>query len=224
VAFIDDDAVAAPDLLERVAKGCRPGVLGLGGAAEPSWPTRRPGWFPPEFDWVVGCTYRGLPARGGVVRNPIGANMSLRREVLEAVGGFEPDVGRVGNLPAGCEETDLCIRAARVFPNGSFVFDPSIRVRHRVRPERVRMRYFLLRCFGEGRSKAIVAQRSGAARGLASERSYAVRTLPAGVLRGIGDAVLRRDPAGLARAAAIVIGLAVTSAGYVAGRVRSDGV
>jgi glycosyltransferase involved in cell wall biosynthesis len=218
VAFLDDDAVADPGMLERLARGYRPGVLGVGGAAEPAWPASRPRWFPAEFDWVVGCTYRGLPPAGGAVRNLIGANMSVRRDVLDAVGGFEPGIGRIGKLPLGCEETDLCIRAAEAFDGGWFVFEPSARARHRVTPERTRVRYFVERCFAEGRSKAIVAQRSGAERALATERAYALRTLPLGVARGLADAVVRRDPAGLARSAAIVVGLAVTGIGYLSAK------
>jgi GT2 family glycosyltransferase len=218
VAFLDDDAAAEPDMLERLVRGYRPGVLGVGGAAEPVWPDVRPSWFPPEFDWVVGCTYRGLPDQGGPVRNLIGANMSLRRDVLQAVGGFESGIGRVGKVPLGCEETDLCIRASQAHAGGSFVFAPSARARHRVTPDRTRLRYFVSRCYAEGRSKAIVARRSGAARALETERSYALRTLPRGLVRGVGDALLRRDPAGLARSGAIVLGLAVTGAGYLSGR------
>lgn len=220
VVFIDDDARAAPDLLERLVAGYRPGVLGVGGAAEPAWPAGRPAWFPPEFDWVVGCTYRGLPAAGGAVRNPIGANMSLRREVLDATGEFSAGIGRLGKLPLGCEETDLCIRASAHFPGQVFLFDPAAQVTHRVTTDRTRLRYFVSRCFAEGRSKAAVAARTGEGPALASERSYTLRALPRGVLRGIADA-LRGDATGLARAAAIVAGLAITTAGYFDGRLRS---
>jgi GT2 family glycosyltransferase len=217
VAFLDDDAVAAPDWLERVVAAYRPEVLGVGGAAEPAWPSARPRWFPPEFDWVVGCTYRGLPESAAPVRNLIGANMSLRREVLEGVGGFEVGLGRVGKLPLGCEETDLCIRAGARSPGETFVFEPRARVAHTVTPERTTLRYFAARCYAEGRSKAIVARRSGAGSGLSTERSYSLRTLPRGIARGLADAVRRRDPFGLARAVAIAGGFCVTLAGYVAG-------
>ena len=53
---------------------------------------------------------------------------------------------------------------------------------------------------------------------LASERTYATRTLPAGVLRGVGEA-LRGDLGGLRRAAAIIAGLAITTAGFVRGTI-----
>ncbi len=46
-----------------------------------------------------------------------------------------------------------------------------------------------------------------------------MRTLPQGVLRGLGDALLRRDPSGILRAGAIGAGLAITAAGYLMGGV-----
>src|SRR5262245_28282171 len=57
VAFLDDDALAAPDWLARLSVAfANPRVAGTGGAIEPLWLGGRPIWFPPEFDWVVGCT------------------------------------------------------------------------------------------------------------------------------------------------------------------------
>jgi hypothetical protein len=63
----------------------------------------------------------------------------------------------------------------------------------------------------------MVSQLVGAHDGLSSERSYTLRVLPTGVLRGLADLVLRHDPAGPARAAAITAGLALTTAGYLIG-------
>jgi glucosyl-dolichyl phosphate glucuronosyltransferase len=89
VAFLDDDAQAASDWLERLADGYESEeVLGVGGAVLPVWEAGRPRWLPSEFDWVVGCSYTGLPRGRERVRNLIGANMSFRREVFDLVGGF----------------------------------------------------------------------------------------------------------------------------------------
>ena len=99
------------------------------------------------------------------------------------------------------------------------MFEPGARVAHAVPADRATWGYFRARCFAEGLSKARVAALAGSRDGLASERAYTLRTLPAGVGRGLADAA-RGDRFGLTRAAAIVGGLAVTTAGYVVGSVR----
>jgi GT2 family glycosyltransferase len=218
IAFMDEDAQAAPDWLARLAAHyANPRVLGVGGAIEPLWQAGRPGWFPDEFDWVVGCTYRGMPTAPAPVRNLIGCNMSFRRLVFETVGGFRHGIGRVGTLPVGCEETELCIRVRQHWPLGELVYDPAARVLHQVPAQRGAWRYFRARCYGEGRSKAQVARLVGAGDGLSAERGYTLRTLPRGVARGLADTALRGDLAGLARAGAIAGGLAATTAGYALG-------
>ena len=215
VAFLDDDAVAAPDWLTRLAEAYRdPAVLGAGGAVHPAWVEGKPRWFPPEFDWVVGCTHSGMPSQVAPVRNLVGANMSLRRRELIEVGGFRHELGRVGTIPAGCEETDLCIRIGQRWPEAKIVYDPAAAVDHFVPANRGTRAYFTSRCRGEGRSKAVLAGLVGSQSGLEAERSYVRRTLPAGVMRGLGDAA-RGDLGGLSRAAAIVTGLLTTAAGYL---------
>lgn len=220
VAFLDDDAIAEPTWLEHlVAPYDDAKVVGVGGTVDALWLSGRPSAFPTEFEWVVGCTYRGIPERLGPVRNMLGANMSIRREVFDAVGGFRHGIGRIGKRPVGCEETELCIRARQRNANAVFLFEPRARVRHRVPAERASWSYFRSRCYAEGLSKARVSRYAGLRDGLASERTYASRTLPRGVAAGVADAVLRRDPSGVGRAAAIIAGLAVTTTGYVAGRI-----
>ena len=220
VAFLDDDALAAPDWIERLgAPYADERVIAVGGSVVPLWATRRPRAFPQEFDWVVGCSYRGLPRALSPVRNLIGANMSFRRRVFDEVGGFRTGIGRVGTLPVGCEETELCIRARHRDPGAIVLFDPEARVLHRVPAARTRWRYFASRCWSEGISKAIVAGIAGRRDALSSERAYAARALTSGFLRGLGD-VMRGDAAGAGRAAAIAAGLFITTAGYAVGALR----
>lgn len=92
VAFLDDDAAAAPNWLESLLRILeRSTVVGVGGYAKPIWARGRPAWFPPEFDWVVGCSHAGLPQQTSEVRNLIGANMAFRRDVFSSVGGFRAE-------------------------------------------------------------------------------------------------------------------------------------
>lgn len=220
VVFLDDDAAAEPDWLTRLVRHyADPNVLGVGGRAVPAWDGQRPRWLPPEFDWVVGCSFTGQPTGVAPVRNPIGCNMSFRRDALERTGGFNAALGRIGKVPVGCEETELCIRMRRLHPDGIILYDPAAQVRHRVTADRATWGYFRRRCLAEGRSKAVVARLVGASAGLSSEREYTGRTLPRGVRREL-RASRAGDPTGLLRAGAIIAGLAVTGGGYLLARAR----
>ena len=221
VAFLDDDAVAAPDwLAELLAEFEQADVLGVGGVVSPCWPGGRDaGWLPEEFYWTVGCSYRGLPGHGSSLRNPIGANMAFRREALVRVGGFADGLGRVAGFPGGCEETELAIRLQRASGGGRIVHSSHARVEHEIDGARLRLPYFVSRCWAEGLSKAVVEAHVGRDQALASERRYVAHTLPAGVVRGLTDA-RRGVPGGLARAGAIGLGLGATVCGYLAGRGR----
>lgn len=219
VAFLDDDAVAEPEWLKYFADCyANPDVAGVGGLTMPNWDSRRPAWFPREFDWVVGCNYKGMAQARQPVRNLLGGNASFRREIFGLAGGFHSDVGRSSaKLPLGCEETDFCIRIGQRLDRSVLLIDDRAVIWHRVKNERATVRYFLTRCYAEGISKAAVSRRVGSADGLAAERRQAVATLPAGAVRNVA-AALRGDRTGLGRAAAIVAGLAVTATGYLAGR------
>lgn len=217
VAFLDDDAEAAPQWLALLLAAYDENVIGVGGWVEPSWQAERPAWFPDEFGWVVGCSYRGLPTRRTRVRNPIGANMSFRREVLLAAGGFSSSLGRVSTVPVGCEETELAIRAQARLPGTFVLLEPGATVRHHVTGQRATFRYFRRRCWSEGLSKARVSRLVGSGPGLDAERGYVTRTLSRGAWRGLREGA-RGDLGGPARAGAIVAGLAWTAAGYGWGR------
>ncbi|MBI3738492.1 MAG: glycosyltransferase family 2 protein, partial [Chloroflexi bacterium] len=218
LAFMDEDAVADSQWLSRLLPAFEDSsVMGVGGTIQPGWDAGRPSWFPREFDWVVGCTYQGLPEVAAPVRNLIGCNMAFRREVFSTVGGFQVGMGRVGTLPLGCEETELCIRARQHWPERSFLYEPSATVLHRVPVERANARYFFSRCYSEGISKAAVSRLVGSSDGLSSEWRHTLVTLPRGVWRGLVRLATKFQIAGFCEAAAIIAGLFVTTVGYLVG-------
>jgi glucosyl-dolichyl phosphate glucuronosyltransferase len=225
IAFMDDDAQAASDWLDQLISGyADPQVIGVGGSIEPQWPGSRPGWFPREFDWVVGCTYRGLPEQAAPVRNLIGANMSFRREVFSEV-TFYHGIGHNNKTPLGGSDPDFCIRVKQRWPDKVLLYQPGAKVFHQVSENRTKWSYFRLRCYNEGLSKSLLAERVGSKDGLSSERSYVLHTLPVGVARGLVDAV-RGDINGISRTGSLIAGLAFTSAGYMKGtlsRIIRDG-
>jgi GT2 family glycosyltransferase len=219
VAFLDDDAEATPDWLERLISFYDdPDVLAVGGRVNPVWEAGRPGYFSEELDWIVGCSHRGLPRMATEVRNLIGANMSFRRETLELVGGFNPDLGRQIAKPLGCEETEICIRASLASPGARIVYDPAAVVHHHVPAARGSFRYMASRAWSEGLSKAQVSHLVGHKRALRSERHYVRRVLPRAVLSGLRDWGAGKDSAGLGRAGAVVAVLGITTGGYLRGR------
>ncbi len=216
IAFLDDDARATPGWLRGLAGHFTdPGVAGVGGRLDPLWDAPRPRWFPGEFGWVVGMSYDGMPRQLTRVRNVWASNMAVRRADFAAVDGFREDFGKVGSVSRP-EDTDLCLRVN----SGAWLYDPASAVGHRVPAERTRFRYFLVRCYNEGRGKAGLAALNGADASMAEERGYARQLLPRAVARELRGA-LSGDGGGLLRAAAIVAGAGTAAAGFGIGAARA---
>ncbi len=216
--FLDDDARLAPGHLEPLLRHFSDeNVIGVTAHVRPIWTVEAPSWFPREFLWVIGCTYDGQ--RSGPVRNLLGSCMVLRRSAVDKIGGFETGLGRTTSLlPMGGEETEICIRAKRSFPSAVLLYDDGVYADHVVHTERVTLRYFTLRCFAEGLSKAHLVAMTDAPQGLSTERQYVQRVLAKGLSGRLRNLVLRRDWPAAGQAGAIVVGLAVTGVGYGLGR------
>lgn len=219
VVFLDDDACAHAGWLDAHARHyANPEVIGVGGHIDPGWQNDPPAWFPPEFGWVVGCSYVGQPGTISAVRNPIGANMSFRRSVILEAGGFSRALGRVGSVPVGCEETELSIRARATHPSGVILHDPGASVRHHVPGNRGTWEYFSHRCWSEGRSKARVGRLTSNGAALSVEGSYVRTTLAGAVRRNLAESWQERRIEPALRASAICMGLTMTTIGFAVGQ------
>lgn len=221
LAFLDDDAVARPDWLRNLtAPLARPDVVGVGGYVEPVWLGRVPRWMPEEFLWVVGASYRGMPRTAGPIRNVWSENMAVARADFLKISGFREGFGKTGLEPRGGEDTDFCIRLATAMQGGVWWYEPSAQVGHSVPPGRSTLRFFVVRCFNEGQTKADMATMLGPHEGLQDERRHATKTLPEGIGRELRHAVVRQELAAAQRASAIGIGLCAASLGYVVRRIQ----
>ena len=203
-----------------------PDVVAVGGVAHPRFPERAPGpaaqpgerapTRPVSSTGSSAAPTPASPPTQAEVRNLMGCNMSVRREVFARVGGFAEDLGRIGRNPLGCEETELCIRVRQAYRRmgreARIVFEPAAQVDHRVSADRVRWAYLRRRSWSEGLSKAAVSRLVGSDDALSTERS----------LRGDGAARERccgscgRD--GPRRRWRSSTALAATAAGYLRGR------
>jgi len=217
LAFLDDDAFAETEWLENLAKAFEdPLVAGSGGWILPHWEGPQPRWFPRTFLWILGCSYEGLPENNAPIRNPIGANMALRRSVFEVAGGFSAGLGRIGTTPLGCEETELCIRYNAHRSDDIFILVRGAVVHHRVPASRCTWSYFLRRCWSEGLSKAAVASLVGNDAGLSAERRHVAKALPLEIITSFNE--LKGNPLSLLRrTVSIVGGSLVAAAGFLKG-------
>jgi len=212
VVFLDDDIRVTPQWLSRLtAPLADDSVIGAGAAIVPHWQTGRPGWLPEEFLWTAGGSYRGMPTRTAVVRNVWSATMAVRREVFLAVGGFRTGFGKVGDRSRP-EDTELCLRMSR--GGGHWVYVPQATVEHEVPAGRSTYRYFLTRCYNEGRGKIGMRRvLAGEAPCLDAERGYLTRTLPRAVRRDISRALRGDGTVYALRAGSILAGVAAAGLG-----------
>lgn len=212
--FLDDDAVAAPGWIEALAPALDdPHVLGVSARSVPEHEGQAPEWFPEEYLWTVGCSFRGMPTQAAPVRNFFGGCAGVRRADFLALGGFTEGLGHGPASVGGGEEADYCLRARAAHPGGTFWYVPEAVVHHRVPAERARLGYLVRRCWDEGVMKGALARSSTTEPGaLGPERAFALR-LPLAVLRHAASG--RWGAAG----ATVVASLAVV-AGLVRGRLR----
>ena len=133
VAFIDDDAYAAPDWLERLLEPyADPDVGGVGGRQI----RHQPGELTEGMDAIgelrgdgtLTGNFAADPGHPVEVDHLLGANMSFRRTVLEQIGGIRD--GYFGTCVR--EETDLCLRVTRA--GYRLLYTPTAVVEHVAAP------------------------------------------------------------------------------------------
>jgi len=165
VAYIDDDACVDPGWARAIAVCAArlpPGAAALGGPILPAWEAPCPRWWPPELIPALTVLSWSRPGRvgdGSLPRHvePYGANMVFRTAALRDVGGFPPELGRIGRKLLSGEEAWV-MRALRGAGH-DIHYDPSIVVTHSIQAVRLTPHWLLRRQFWSGVSEAIVAAR-----------------------------------------------------------------
>jgi glycosyltransferase involved in cell wall biosynthesis len=155
ILYTDDDVQVAPRWLSVGTDALAEGWDYIGGPVDPLWEAPRPGWLHQSLHGTIAILDYGTSrfVFEDRQRVPLGANMGIRRELIERIGGFREDLGRSnGKTILGQEVPDLLARARAVHARGLYV--PEFRVEHHVPAARLTKRYFRRWWYGKGVSKA----------------------------------------------------------------------
>jgi glycosyltransferase involved in cell wall biosynthesis len=137
--YVDDDARPAPGWLEHLSRTlARPGIVNAGGPISALWPEHRvPGW--PGRDLEALLSVLDLGDVEWVIAPPYwvyGANWAIRRQALEAVGGFDPQFGPGPDARVNGDEVSVAglLHQRRL---GTTVYSPGAAVGHRISAGRI---------------------------------------------------------------------------------------
>jgi GT2 family glycosyltransferase len=208
VYFPDDDCIVPPDLLAALARALAPHPRAAFACARVVSPAGR------ALMPAAGREVRVLAEPDPILRIVMSPGLFVRRDVFERLGGFDEDFGVGARWPSG-EESDLLFRALAAGERG--LYAPSVSVVH---PEP-----FEVRDRAAGRERAwrygvgwgaMFAKHARGPHGAGYRALHAWYLTRA--LAGVGLSLLRFDPEGARRYAAILAG---RWTGYIAYRAET---
>ncbi|MGF1540731.1 MAG: glycosyltransferase family 2 protein [Pleurocapsa sp.] len=170
LAYLDDDAIASPQWLKTIvaAYNSNDKLAIAGGKVTLIWPDgiKHPKWISQEMAGSLGIYDLGeeVVYIDNPNLTPRGLNYSLRRSFLESIGGFDVNLGRVGNNLLSNEELQMTEKA--IAAGWQVLYLPQAIAAHHVAPERIKASWFLKRSWWQGISECYreqIAQRTGIA-------------------------------------------------------------
>lgn len=167
LAYLDDDALASPTWLQVLYFAFKNNVkLAIaGGKVTLIWPAgvEPPRWITPNlaanlgaYDLGEGTVFIQQPGL-----TPRGLNYAIRRSFLESIGGFDPNLGRVGKNLLSNEELQMTELALNNGWQVAYISDAL--AAHNVAPERIKRSWFLNRGWWQGISECYREQLAGRA-------------------------------------------------------------
>jgi glucosyl-dolichyl phosphate glucuronosyltransferase len=191
IAYIDDDAIPAPDWIERIAAAIAerdPPAL-IGGRIMPRWEAPLPSWWPRQLRGTLSIIeyegqgeYRSPALPPGL--EPYGANIVVHVPTLLALGGFGRHSGRDGRGLLSDEEVQVAWRLQDA--GHSARYDSRIVVEHQIQASRLTPAWLLSRLYWQGVSTVRTRRQLGRARSVWRELprrfAVAVACAPTGLL------------------------------------------
>jgi glycosyltransferase involved in cell wall biosynthesis len=157
VLYLDDDAVAEKNYLQTAKNFLdnNPDVSAIGGKIFPRYVDGEPKWMTKYNGGLVGYIDHGNKQKEYDLDNyPPGSNMIIRKKMLEELGGFNTEIGRIGDKKLGGEERDFFLRLRRTY-NKKVIYLPDLIVHHVVEKERLTPAFIKKISHGIGASERI---------------------------------------------------------------------
>jgi glycosyltransferase involved in cell wall biosynthesis len=157
MAYLDDDAIAYPNWLEKILEVFntvtpQPGCIG--GRIDPIWEALKPEWLPENLSrFYTIVDYFPTPRILNSKEYLVGANMAFPRELLEKCVQFPLNLDRKGKklLSMGENRVQEILREKGYY----CYYHPEIGVQHHVSAARLTQDWLLRRLYWEGVGAAI---------------------------------------------------------------------
>lgn len=145
ILYLDDDAYLNAEGLENLVNfiDSDKELAIVGGRAIIKYPDKKPDWITePVVSWLGSYDYgdeiievSSKNIRKNTIALPIGCCFFVKKQVLDETGGFNPELGRIGNKLLAGEE--LLISKYVQKNKGKIVYFPGIKVDHAIVPDRL---------------------------------------------------------------------------------------
>lgn len=157
IAFVDDDAIVFTDWAYNVAQSfTNDSIIGVTGPAFPLWDEHRfNALLPDELSWIVSCTNWCDWNTIRNVRNVWGMNMAFKKESFERCGYFKTSLGLKGKTGPIAEEVEFSLRVKSA-TNKNIIFNPNVKVYHKVKTYRFNHKYIAQRSYWMGFSRIYI--------------------------------------------------------------------
>lgn len=164
VVFTDDDVQLPEGWVEASCRALLDdrSIDYTGGPVRPIWEESCPPWFDRERADLWGTLaildYGPEPFVFEERRRvPLGANMAVRRTLIDRVGGFAPELGRKGDSLMGQEQAEFFCRSRLAGARG--LYEPAMGLDHHVPAARLTRDYFRRWWYWKGVSKSRLERR-----------------------------------------------------------------
>lgn len=157
LVFLDDDAFVDKDYLQNLLHYLEqyPDTKAFGGKIDPFYESGiPPKWMSKwSYSWVSALNKGQKVCKFTNTEYPIGANMGVKKSIVDKCGMFNVDLGRTGNNLMGGEEKDFFNRIKAT--GADILYFPEIKVMHCIPEKRLTKDFIIRLANGIGMSERV---------------------------------------------------------------------